>query len=143
MVEDDHFKKERKREREKERREERREKERKREREKERASEFDANMATPGNRLNFSHRFCPFCECAVFAWFTPSLMDCRVMVPGYRFWGSPIALQCFVHISDNSFSLSFFLSFFLLSLSLPLSLSHSVVFVANFLRTMSYVRGVI
>ena len=23
------------------------------------------------------------------------------MVPGYRFWGGPIALQCFVHISDK------------------------------------------
>ena len=23
------------------------------------------------------------------------------MVPGYRFWGVPIALQCFVHISDK------------------------------------------
>ena len=61
-------------------------------------------------------------------------------------------------------SLSFFRSFFLylfyffalslslalslspspsLSLLVSLSLSHSVVFVANFIRTMSYVRGVI
>ena len=23
------------------------------------------------------------------------------MVPDYRFWGGPIALQCFVHISDK------------------------------------------
>ena len=26
---------------------------------------------------------------------------CLVMVPGYRFWGGPIALQCFVHISKT------------------------------------------
>ena len=40
--------------------------------------------------------------------------------------------------------LSFVRSFFLsLSLFFSLSLSHSVVFAANFLRTMSYVRGII
>ena len=38
----------------------------------------------------------------VFAWITPSLMDCRVwQVAGYRFWGGPIALQGFVQISDK------------------------------------------
>ena len=40
---------------------------------------------TEHHRLNFPHRFCPFCECA---WFTPSLYnELSCMVPGYRFWG--------------------------------------------------------
>ena len=41
---------------------------------------------TGQHRLNFWHQFCRFCECTV---------------PGYRFWGGPIALQCFVRICDK------------------------------------------
>ena len=37
----------------------------------------------------------------VFAWFTPSLMDCCVWSQVIAFGGCPIALQCFVHISDK------------------------------------------
>jgi hypothetical protein len=54
---------------------------------------------TEHHRLNFPHRFCPFCERT---WFTPSLYnELSCMVPGYRFLGGPIALQSFVHISDK------------------------------------------
>ena len=60
-----------------------------------------------------------------------------------------VTMSCGIQLARClSFVLSFFISYislFVSSLSLgfPLSLSHSVVFVANFLRTMSYVRGVI
>ena len=54
---------------------------------------------TEHRRLNFPHRFCPFCERT---WFTPSLYnELSCMVPGYRFWGGAITLQCFMHISDK------------------------------------------
>ena len=60
---------------------ERRERERERVRERAREREREREGTTGSISINFPHRFCPFCECAqqtVFAWFTPSLMDCRV-----------------------------------------------------------------
>ena len=81
---------------------------RERERERKRASELDARWCgtvSAGNKapkVEFLSSVLPvgwMCT-TVFAWFTPSLMvSCTF--PGYRFWGSPIALQCFMHISDK------------------------------------------
>ena len=67
-------------------------------------------MVTAGNRapqVEFPHRFCPARSVnvhnsirLVYAKFNG--LSCRVwQVEGYRFWGGPIALQGFVHISDK------------------------------------------
>ena len=47
--------------------------------------------------------FCPFCECAQQYMFVLRKKNNGLpcLVPGYRFWEGPIALQCFVHISDK------------------------------------------
>ena len=81
-----------------------------RERERKSASELDAkwygNSGNWGNmapQVEFPSSVLPvvwMCT-TVFAWFMPSLMDCRVWSQVIAFGGGPIALQCFVHISDK------------------------------------------
>ena len=98
----------REREREGERKKKSRKKEKQKERERERASEraswMPNDMATAGNRapqVEFPSLFLPVLwMCTVFAWSTPSLMGCRVWSQVMAF-GGPIALECFVHISDK------------------------------------------
>ena len=78
-----------------------------RKRERERASELDAKcygncrkQGTTGwiSFISFSRSVNVHNSiCLVYAKFNGLLC----MVPGYRFWGCPIALQCFVHISDK------------------------------------------
>ena len=63
-----------------------RKKERKKESEQVRYQMIWQLQGTGQHRLNFWHQFCRFCECTV---------------PGYRFWGGPIALQGFVRICDK------------------------------------------
>ena len=91
------------RERERER-ERKREKERERERERERVR-CQMIWLTAGNRAPqvefFSSVLPVLWMCiTVFAWFTPSLVDCRVWSQVLAL-GGPIALQCFVDISDK------------------------------------------
>ena len=64
-----------------------RKKERKKESERVRYQMIWQLQETRHHRLNFSHQYCRFCECRV---------------PGYRFWGGPIALQGFVRICDTN-----------------------------------------
>jgi hypothetical protein len=83
-------KKERKRKNKKERKKESkqaRKKEREREGERVRCQMIWQLQETGHHSLNFSHPFCPFCECA-FAWFTPSLMDCYVWSQVIAFGGA-------------------------------------------------------
>ena len=91
---------------------------------------------------------CTFTELAILMREIQPVVPCFLQLPNHLVLNSlALFLSFFL-----SFVRSFFLSFFFLSLSplsvsLPLSralpLSHSVVFVANFLLTMSYVRGII
>ena len=88
-------------ERERERKKERqRERERGRKRERERASGMPNDMVTAGNRATGWISL-------IFARFQQHLRRLRqvnglsCMVTGYGFWGGPIALQYFVHISDK------------------------------------------
>ena len=106
-------KKQRKKERKKDRKKERKKKKRKKERnkqkkrERESASEMDAEcygncrkQGTTGwiSLIGFARSVNVHNSiCLAYAKFNG--LSC--MVPGYRFWGCPIALQCFVHISDK------------------------------------------
>ena len=56
---------------------------------------------TGHHRLNFPHRFLPVLWMCTTVCFTKKNNGLSCLVPGYRFWEGPIALQCFVHISDK------------------------------------------
>ena len=96
-------KKERKRKRKKERKQASK-KEREREGERVRCQMIWQLQETGHHSLNFSHPFCPFCECA-FAWFTPSLMDCRVWSQVIAFRGalSLYSVSC-TSLTKNSYN---------------------------------------
>ena len=89
-------------------RERKRKKERTKERQRERESErvrCQMIWLTAGNRapqVEFLSSVLPvlWMCITVFAWFTPSLVDCRVWSQVLAL-GGPIALQCFVDISDK------------------------------------------
>ena len=78
------------------------EREREREREREQASWMPNDMVTAGNRapqVEFPSSVLPvlwMCT-TVFAWFTPSWMDCRVWSQVIAFGGGPIAIEAMAH----------------------------------------------
>ena len=75
------WERERNREREKER------KQKKNERKRERASSMPNDVGNRPPQVEFSHRFCLWMCITVFAWFMPSLMDCRVWSQVVAFGG--------------------------------------------------------
>ena len=98
-------KKERKRKNKKERKQaSKQERKREREGERVRCQMIWQLQETGHHSLNFSHPFCPFCECA-FAWFTPSLMDCRVWSQVIAFRGalSLYSVSC-TSLTKNSYN---------------------------------------